>query len=189
MRERSILVSRVALAALTGVLALSAAATSASAGHGKGHWKHGHGRVRYVVVQQPHVVVVRPAYEEAFVVHRPTFVVARPVPVWATPYGSGVSGAVGIHTGGVNLNVAFNNQRPYYGCSFCDAYFPTYGGWQGHVQHCGARPYGRVLYERWDDDQLQACRAEAYDAWSQRYGDRYDNGRYREDDQGEYYGR
>ena len=189
------------LAALAGVLAaLPLLAPSASAdpewnrGRGDGRWRNertwdrDRGREnrrwpRYVMVRRSRVVVLRPAYVDVFVVRRPRFVVARPVPVWLAPYGSGISGRVGIHTRRLNVDLSFAKQRPYYGCSFCDEYFSSYDRWASHMQRCGARPPGRVLCERWDDDQFQACQDQADQAWSRdRGGYDDDGGPYDDDD-------
>jgi len=143
---------------------------------------------RYVIVRHTNTVVFRPAFTEAYVVRRPRFVVVQPVPVWAAAY-HGVSGAVGIHTGGLNLNFAFSKQRPYYGCSFCGTYFNSYDAWARHEQVCPDAPPGRVLCQPWQDGQLDQCRDQAGQAWSQGdyddqgYGDdrRYDDRGYQDD--------
>jgi len=201
MSKRSHFRLRAAALALSGAtLVLPFVAQTASADPppwAPAHGWRGHGRYAYapthgyVIVRRTNTVVLRPVFTEAFVVRRPRFVVVQPVPVWAAPYRS-VSGAVGIHTGGLNLNFAFSKQHPYYGCSFCGAYFNSYDAWARHEQYCPDRPVGRVLCQPWDDDQLDACRDQAGQAWErgdceddQGYGDdrtydrdddRYDNG-------------
>ena len=186
-------------ALLSGALLLAPLLASSAAADpppwARAHGWRSHGRYAYapthgyVIVRRTNTVVLRPAFSEAFVVRRPRFVVVQPVPVWAAPYRS-VSGAVGIHTGGLNLNFAFSKQRPYYGCSFCGNYFNSYDAWARHEQMCPDRPSGRVLCQPWDDGQVDACRDQAGDAWSHGgYDDRgydnrgYDNRGY-EDDQG-----
>jgi hypothetical protein len=211
MNARSI---RLTSAALTGLLALAPLLASAASadphgkrGRGNGRWRNERtwqrdrgqrvfrGDVRYrspryVVVRRPRAVVLRPSRVDVFVVRRPRFVVARPVPIWLAP-SSGVSGRVGIHTRRLNVDFSFSKQRPYYGCGFCDDYYSSYGQWESHVQHCGARPSGRVLCEQWDEDQFQACQDEAGQAWSRGDDDgdrgyrddrRYDDRRYDDDD-------
>jgi hypothetical protein len=198
MNARSIRFTSAVLAGVLALLPILASQTSADPrgrrGRGDGRWRNertwdrDRGRVgvrgdvryrspRYVVVRRSRAVVVRPSRLDVFVVRRPRFVVARPVPIWLAPR-SGVSGRVGIHTRGLNVDLSFARQRPYYGCSFCDDYFSSYGQWESHVQHCGGRPSGRVLCEKWDDDQFQACQDQADQAWSRGDdgGPGYDDG-------------
>jgi len=197
MNARSIRYTAALAGALTLLPMVASQALADRGGRGHGRWRNdrtwqrdrgydGYGRVvryrspHYVVVRRSRAVLVRPAYADVFVVRRPRFVVARPVPIWLAPSG-GVSGRVGIHTRRLNVDFSFSRQRPYYGCSFCDDYFSSYGQWESHVQHCGARPSGRVLCEQWDDDQLQGCQDEAGQAWSRGYDDGRDDCDYRDD--------
>jgi hypothetical protein len=159
---------------------------------GHGHYAYAPTRgYGYVVVHRTNTVVVRPVFPEAFVVRRPRFVVAQPVPVWAAPYHS-VSGAIGIHTRGLNLDFSFSKQHPYYGCSFCGDYFSSYDAWARHEQSCPDRPAGRVLCQPWDEDELRACQDQAGQAYRdpQAYdredeGNGYDNGNGYGEDQGD----
>ena len=141
-------------------------------------------RIRYVVVRRPRYVIVRPAYADVFVYHRPRYLVVRPVPVWPTPYGGGVSGRVGIHTRNLSLNFGFAKRTPAYGCDFCDAYFSSYDAWEDHINSCPNRPDGRIMCQRWDDDDLRSCQGEAGRAWSRA---NYDDDNYQgEDDYDDY---
>jgi hypothetical protein len=154
----------------------------------RGHGHYAYAPTRgYVVVHRMNTVVVQPVFPEAFVQRRPRFVVVQPVPVWAAPYHS-VSGAVGIHTRGLNLDFQFSKQRPYYGCSFCGNYFNSYDAWARHEQYCPDRPAGRVLCQPWDDDELRACQDQAGQAYGDPEGyDQGDDGNGYGDDRGDYY--
>ena len=176
MSKRSPTLLRAAAAVLSGaILLLPFVARTASAdpppwarGYGwraRAHYAYAPPPTRgYYVVRRPNVVVVQPVFPEAFVVRRPRFVVAQPVPVWATPT-QGVSAAIGIHTHGLNLGFAFTKQHPYYGCSFCGAYFNSYDAWARHEEVCPDRPAGRVLCQPWDEDELRSCRDQAGEAY------------------------
>jgi hypothetical protein len=199
MSKRSLSFSRVAVAVLSGaILLLPFVAQTASADPPWGRGWRKYERFDYppptrgyVIIRHTNTVVLQPVFPEAFVVRRPRFFVVQPVPVWVEPYRS-VSGIVGIHTRGLNLDFAFSKQRPYYGCSFCGEYFSSYDAWARHEQYCPDHPAGRVLCEPWDDDELracedqagQACRGEAYGGGDGGYYDDraygYDDPRYDE---------
>jgi hypothetical protein len=190
MSKRSPSFVRAAAAVLSGaILLLPFVAQTASAdpppwarAYGwRGHYAYAPPTRGYYVVRRPNVVVVQPVFPEAFVVRRPRFVVAQPVPVWVTPT-QGISAAIGIHTHGLNLGFAFTKQHPYYGCSFCGAYFNSYSAWARHEQVCPDRPAGRVLCQPWDDDELRACQDQAGQAYRGDDNGYYDN---RAPDQGD----
>jgi hypothetical protein len=146
------------------------------------HWKRSkqdrYGRIRYVTVRHEHALILRPAYEERFMVRRHRVIVVRPTPYWSVPYRPLASAVIGVRTRNVQFDVAFNDRRPQYGCNFCDAYFPTYERWSQHVQACSHRPAYEVVCERWDEDDLdyfcepagQACAR-----YDQNWGD-WDDG-------------
>lgn len=141
---------------------------------GNGGKKHRHayrdGRVRYVVVRRPGMVVVRPIYPDYFIVRRPRFVVVRPVPYWPVAYGNGVTARIGVNIGGVHFGLGFQPTEPHYGCNFCDAYFGSYGAWEAHVTGCAHGARERVICEPWGDGDVDALRAGAQREWERYEG-------------------
>jgi hypothetical protein len=133
-----------------------------AAGPAEGGGRYRDRGVHYVVVRRPQAVVVRPVRADHFIVRRPRFVVVRPVPYWPVAYGNAVDARLGVNVGGLHLGVSFRRVEPYYGCNFCDAYFDGYGAWEAHVAGCADQ---RVICEPWDDGDVDAFRAAAWQEW------------------------
>ncbi len=165
---------------LTTAVLLTAAAIAPPPGNADhdDDWKKAkhdrYGKVRYVTVRHKRAFILRPAQEECFVVRRQRAIVVRPVPYWSVPYRSGVFAGIGVRTDHLQLDLAFNDRRAYYGCNFCEAYFPSYGVWKRHVLVCSHRPPVRVICETWDEDDLDYFCEPASLACS-KYDDDWDN--------------
>lgn len=144
--------------------------------------KHGkYGKIRYVTVRHRRAFVLRPAREDCFVVRRHRTIVVRPVPYWSVPYRPAVSAGIGVRTNQLQFDLAFNDRRPYYGCNFCEAYFPSYVVWKRHVLICSHRPPVRVICEAWDEDDLEYFSESAIHACS-KFDDDWEDEDEEEDD-------
>lgn len=155
--------THIGLAALALVVAAGVAAPGlARADHDddwkkvKHRWRHAKrfDEIRYVPVHGKRAILLRPASEACFVVKRKKALAIRPVPYWSVPYANGVSANLAFHGDAVDVDLAFHDRRMFYGCNFCDAYFPTYAPWKRHVLVCAHRPPVRVIIDPWDDGEL-----------------------------------
>ncbi len=157
----------------------------------KRHWRHGYryDRIRYVAVRRPGAFVLRPTAPGCFVVRHERYLQVRPVPYWSVPYRSGTSAHVAFRTGGGIFDLSFSRRRPYYGCNFCAAYFPTYAGWERHVLACWHRPRTRIVVERWDEGdadyfgEIAEPVCSQYDAHYQEWDEGDDDDHHDDDDE------
>lgn len=120
-----------------------------------------YGRVNFGLYRRGSAWYACPTTRSPFVTRRARVIVVRPVPVWAcAPSRSGVAASILFRDGNTSLALAFADRDPQFGCSLCGENFGSYGRWERHSRGCAGGEFrGAVVFESWDDEDLDYFRA------------------------------